>query len=53
MCEPIPSHTAKPVRDVIDGHAVPVTTIRKPENVRVDELYDVGLMKIECGITVV
>jgi hypothetical protein len=27
--------------------------IRRPKNVRVDELHDVGLMKTECEIIVV
>lgn len=53
MCKPFPSHTAKPVRNIIGGHAALVTMIRRPKNVRVDELHDVGLMKTECEIIVV
>lgn len=53
MYEPIPSHTAKPVKNVLGRYAAPVTMMRRPKRSHTVELYDYSLVEIECGITVV
>lgn len=53
MCEPIPSHTAKPVKNVLGWYATPVTMMRRPKKSHTVGLYDYSLVEIECGITVV